>query len=281
MMSLRDRFLLFIKGVIIGISNIIPGVSGGTLAVSLGIYEILLDAIGNFFKDIKKKILILFPIVLGVLIGILTGSNLVSYALSHFKVQTIFLFVGLIIGGITILTSKVKKNYSVSNILIFFVTFILVVLLNFIGSGNNKVMFEQLKVFDYFKLFLAGALASGSMIIPGISGSFMLMLFGYYEGIIDVIKNIFDVSLLGHNLLILLPFVMGILLGIVSVAKLISYLLKKYEIKTYFAIIGFVLSSIVVLFMQIDSFKFSILNILTCIITFLWGFFLARNLEKE
>ena len=70
MMSLRDRFLLFIKGVIIGISNIIPGVSGGTLAVSLGIYEILLDAIGNFFKDIKKKILILFPIVLGVLIGI-------------------------------------------------------------------------------------------------------------------------------------------------------------------------------------------------------------------
>ena len=212
---------------------------------------------------------------------VLTGSNLVSYALSHFKVQTIFLFVGLIIGGITILTSKVKKNYSVSNILIFFVTFILVVLLNFIGSGNNKVMFEQLKVFDYFKLFLAGALASGSMIIPGISGSFMLMLFGYYEGIIDVIKNIFDVSLLGHNLLILLPFVMGILLGIVSVAKLISYLLKKYEIKTYFAIIGFVLSSIVVLFMQIDSFKFSILNILTCIITFLWGFFLARNLEKE
>ncbi len=272
--------MLFIKGIIIGIANIIPGVSGGTLAVSLGIYELLLDAIGNFFRNIKENFLALLPIILGAVVGILSGSNLVTYALKNFQAQTIFLFVGLIIGGISLITKKVKGNFNVWNIIIFLITFAIVVAFNFMAT-DNVVSFSNLKVFDYIKLFFAGAFASGAMVIPGISGSFILMLFGYYEGIIETVSNLIHINLLGQNLMILLPFGVGVLLGIILIAKLISYLIKKHEVKTYFAITGFVLSSVVVLITQIKDFNFTFLTVITCLIAFLWGFFLARNLEKE
>lgn len=119
------------------------------------------------------------------------------------------------------------------------------------------------------------------MVVPGISGSFVMMILGYYESIINTIAELTNISLLGHNLLILIPFAIGAVLGIVLIAKAISHLLKKHETKTYFGIIGFVLSSIVVLILQIDHFTFDFKNIFLSIIMFLWGYLLARAIEKE
>src|SRR5574344_1113400 len=98
-MSVKDNLITFIKGFILGVANVIPGVSGGTLAVTLGLYETLLNSIGNFFKDIKTNFKLLLPIILGVIVALITTSKLVKYALLHFRAQTIFLFVGLIVGG--------------------------------------------------------------------------------------------------------------------------------------------------------------------------------------
>ena len=136
-------------------------------------------------------------------------------------------------------------------------------------------------VVDYLLLLLIGFIASSSMVIPGISGSFVLMIFGYYEKIINTVSNLTNFSEFGSNLLILVPFGIGVLIGIVFMAKLITALIKKHEVKTYFGIMGFVLSSIVVLILQIDKFTFNFGNIFTCILAFLWGYLLARAIEKE
>ena len=280
-MGLRYSFLLFIKGAIIGIANIIPGVSGGTLAVSLGIYETIINAIGNFFKNIKKNFLILLPLCLGTITGVLSTSKLVTVAMDKYKAQTIFLFVGLIFGGISLLMKKTRRKNTPMNITIFFIVFISVILINFLTPNINDVSLVNLDIIDYIKLLVIGTIASSAMVIPGISGSFILMLIGYYEPIINTIANLTDFANITNHLAILIPFGIGVVIGIIALSKLIMFLIKKNEVRTYFAIMGFVLSSIVVLLMQIESFTYKFTNIITCIVTFLWGYLLARNLEKE
>ncbi len=280
-MSVKDNLITFIKGFILGVANVIPGVSGGTLAVTLGLYETLLNSIGNFFKDIKTNFKLLLPIILGVIVALITTSKLVKYALLHFRAQTIFLFVGLIVGGVSLLVNKTKGKSNWKNITIFLITFIIVIGLNFLKVGDINTSFENMGVIDYLLLVLIGFIASASMVIPGISGSFILMLLGYYEKIIDTVSNLTNFNQLGSNLLILVPFGIGVLIGIIFMAKLISKLLKKYETPTYFAIMGFVVSSVVLLILQIESFTFSFANIATCVLAFLWGYFLSRAIDKE
>lgn len=280
-MGVKDNLINFLKGFILGIANIIPGVSGGTLAVSLNIYELILGSINNFFKDIKKNFNIILPILLGVVIAIITTSKVVTYALEHFKAQTIFLFIGLILGGLTLIFNKVKGKLKISNVVILLIMFAIVLCLNFIPFKVINISFSNMKVLDYLLILIMGFLASASMIIPGISGSFVLMIFGYYESIMSIISDITNLNHFKSNMLVLIPFGIGIVLGVLLMAKLISRLIAKHEKATYFGIIGFVLSSLIVLFFQIDTFNFTFLNILTCIITFAWGFALARAIEKE
>jgi len=280
-MGPKNSLILFIKGFILGVANIIPGVSGGTLAVSLGLYEKILDVIGTFFKNFKKNMGLLIPIAIGIVVALITTSKVVSYALTNFKAQTIFLFVGLIYGGTSLLMRKTRGKENISNIIIFAVTFLIVIGLNFVKADSLTNSFANMGIVDYLLLALIGFIASSSMVIPGISGSFVLMIFGYYEKIINTVSNLTNFGELGSNLLILVPFGIGVLIGIVFMAKLITSLIKKYEVKTYFGIMGFVLSSIVVLILQIDKFTLNFGNIFTCILAFLWGYLLARAIEKE
>ncbi len=277
----KDSLILFVKGFILGVANIIPGVSGGTLAVSLGLYEKILDAIGSFFKNFKKNIGFLIPIILGILVALISTSKLVSYALANFKAQTIFLFVGLIFGGTSLLMKKTRGKGNITNFIIFFITFFVVIALSFVKVDIFNISFINMTILDYVLLIAIGFLASSSMVIPGISGSFVLMIFGYYEKIINTIANLINLKELGANLLILVPFGIGVLLGIIFMAKLITALIKKYEVKTYFGIMGFVLSSVVILILQIGKFTYNFSNIFTCILAFLWGYLLARAIEKE
>ena len=127
-------------------------------------------------------------------------------------------------------------------------------------------------------LFIVGVIASSTMIIPGISGSFMLMLLGYYKPIIDTIRSLTDFSLLGHNLIVLIPFGLGVVLGIIGVAKLIEYLLKKYEVKTYYGVLGFVLASIIAILLPLIGLPVDVLQIVLSVIVFIIGFLVAYHL---
>ena len=258
----------FIKGFILGIANVIPGVSGGTMAVSMGLYELILSSIGNFFKDIKGNFIKLLPIILGILVAIVSTSKLVTYALTNYKAQTLCLFIGLIFGGVSLIMKKIKgKGSKIS--------------LNFLKTGLIEISFTNMGIIDYLLLLLIGFIASSAMVIPGISGSFILMVLGYYDKIIYTVSTITDFSKLGSNLLILVPFGIGVIIGIVFMAKLITNLIKKYETKTYFAIMGFVLSSIVVLLLQLTDFKFTFINVATSLFALCWGYMLARAIDKE
>lgn len=271
----------FIKGFILGIANVIPGVSGGTMAVSMGLYELILSSIGNFFKDIKGNFIKLLPIILGILVAIVSTSKLVTYALTNYKAQTLCLFIGLIFGGVSLIMKKIKGKGSKINYLIFFIVFFFVISLNFLKTGLIEISFTNMGIIDYLLLLVMGFIASSAMVIPGISGSFILMVLGYYDKIIYTISTITDFSKLGSNLLILVPFGIGVIIGIVFMAKLITNLIKKYETKTYFAIMGFVLSSIVVLLLQLTDFKFTFINVATSLFALCWGYMLARAIDKE
>lgn len=271
----------FIKGFILGIANVIPGVSGGTMAVSMGLYELILSSIGNFFKDIKGNFIKLLPIILGILVAIVSTSKLVTYALTNYKAQTLCLFIGLIFGGVSLIMRKIKGKGSKTNYLIFFVIFFFVISLNFLKTGLIEISFANMGIIDYLLLLLIGFIASSAMVIPGISGSFILMVLGYYDKIIYTVSTITDFSKLGSNLLILVPFGIGVIIGIVFMAKLITNLIKKYETKTYFAILGFVLSSVVVLLLQLTDFKFTFINVATSLFALCWGYMLARAIDKE
>lgn len=266
------NIVLIIKGIVIALANIIPGVSGGTLMITLGVYEQIIDIISHPFKNLKNNWKFILFIGIGVVAGVLGFSKLISYCLDKFPLATPLFFIGLILGGLPLLfrKGKVKDNIKVSNILIFLITFGIVLLFTFLKSGDNVVTITtDLK--GIILLFLVGIVSASSMIIPGISGSFMLMLLGYYKPIIDVVSNLTKFNSLWDNLKVLIPFGIGLVVGIVLVAKLIEYLLKRFEVKTYFGVIGFVLASIIAIIVPLFKVSFSVIELMVGIILLVIG----------
>lgn len=248
---MRKNILLVIKGFIMGIANIIPGVSGGTLALILGIYEEFISAISHFFSHMKKNICFLIPIAIGMVLAILSLSHVIDYSYHHFPIPTSLFFVGLVLGGIPMLSAKVRKTKEskiISSYVIFTITFSLVIFMalsEVIFGEGLKISLTQMSILEYILLFLVGVVAAATMVIPGVSGSLVLMLLGYYYPVIQVIKQFTKFQNIGTNIIILGVFGIGILVGIVLVSKLIEFLFKKYEVKTYFGVLGFIIASVI------------------------------------
>lgn len=276
------NLILILKGMIIGLGQIIPGVSGGMLAITLGLYEKGIEAISNFFKDLKSNFKFLLTVGIGILISVCLCSKLIKFSLNNFYFPTMLLFIGLIIGGVPSLLKKVKNfnSNTKSNVLIAIIVFILITLLSFV-SGNNEMNFSNMNIFKYLSLIFVGIIYAATMVIPGISGTAIMMLMGYYDLVISMISNFTDISSTLANLKIVLPFGFGLALGIIYVSKLMNYLLKKHEIKTYYFIIGLVLSSILVMFIQTFRISFDIKSLIIGIVLFFLGYFISKKLEKE
>ena len=216
---------LFLKGAVMGIANVIPGVSGGTLAVIMGIYDKFISAISNIFKDFIKNLLFLLPIVLGMGAAIIISSKVIGNALEAIPLATALFFEGLIIGGMPILYKKIKGHEKKPlNIVIFLIVFALLLVYTFAFGGiNNEVVIVEFNFVEYLKLFLVGVVAAATMIIPGISGSMTLMVLGYYNLVVtDAVGNITNFDLLSRNLNILIPFGLGCVIGIIVIAKIIA-----------------------------------------------------------
>ena len=245
-----------IKGIFIGIANVIPGVSGGTMAVSLGIYDKLIGAISNLLKDWKKSASVLLPILLGCGIGIIGFTYAIEYLLSNHTYVTCMAFVGLILGGIPILLRSMgetmrsqKASIGISGIAMFLILFVVCVGLPFLNSGEEVLKTLEATPGTMITLFFIGVIASATMVIPGVSGSMVMMILGYYYGIIDTIKNfveslrMFDMAGLVHGFSLLFPFGIGVLLGIFLIAKLITFLFEQYGVQTYCGILGLIAAS--------------------------------------
>lgn len=280
---MKKNILLILKGMIIGLANVIPGVSGGTLMITLGIYEQVIDTISHFFTNFKKNLKFIIPLGIGVILSLLLFSKIIGLSLEKFPFATTLFFLGLIIGGMPLIIKNIKKNKDskkISNYIIAFLAFAFIILFAFLKTGN-EVNLNNLSPIGYLILFLVGILASATMVIPGISGSFVLMLVGYYQPIINTVRSITDFSLIGHNIIILGIFGIGVLIGIVLVSKLIELLLKKFETKTYYAVFGFVLASCIAIIKPLISYDISIIEILVGIILFFLGVFSAYKISEK
>lgn len=277
---MKEKLTLAIKGFLIGVANIIPGVSGGTLAITLGIYEKLIGAISHFFKNLKENIRFIIPIGIGAVLSILLLSRVISFCLDKYTLATILFFIGLILGGIPLLNKKIKGHYkNVSNIIIFLLSFGFVVALSIL-KGENVVSFENMQVINYIMLFLVGVVAAATMIIPGVSGSFVLMLLGYYKPIVDTIGDLTKFNNIWQDMMILVPFGIGVLVGIVAISKLLEFLFKKYEVKTYFGVMGFIMASIITIFTGAEGLVFSVPQLLIGLILLGIGFAAAYKLGE-
>lgn len=275
-----------LKGVVIGVANAIPGVSGGTMMVSMGVYDDIIYCITHLFTQIKKSIMILLPYFIGMAVGIVGLAFSIKSLYANFPFQTSMVFIGLIIGGVPMLYEHVKKtSIKIGHILLFLLFFIAIIAMQYFG-GNGKDVVLSVDIISIMKIFLIGILASATMVIPGVSGSMMLMILGYYNPIINAITDFVkalaerDWNTLLNICGSLVPFGIGVVIGIFAIAKIIEILLKHFEAHTYCAILGLVISSPVVILMGTDMQHINIVAIVTGIIGLAAGAFAARQLGK-
>ncbi len=274
-----------LRGIVIGIANIIPGVSGGTMMVSMGIYDKIIGSVNRLFKEFGKSIRTLLPYVMGMAVGVVGLSFCIEFLFDEFPLPTALLFIGLIFGGLPIILKKVdRKSINPLCVIIFILFFALVVGMQFLSSGDDKVL--TVDAGSLLVLAGVGVITSATMVIPGVSGSMLLMAMGYYNSIIEEINAFiralaaFDVDALLHGVAILAPFGIGIVVGIFAIARLIEFLLKKYMNYTYSAILGLVAASPVAVLMGIGVGSVSLLPVLAAVVTFCVGFAVAYYMGK-
>lgn len=276
-----------LKGVVVGIANVIPGVSGGTMMVSMGIYDALIHSITHLFKEFKKSLSVLAPILIGAALGVVGLSFVIEWMFGAIPVQTNLLFIGLILGGLPAMTSKVKgEKIKPGYIAAFVIFFAIVAGSAALGSveGNNADL--TMSFWAVVKLFAVGVVASATMVIPGVSGSMMLMLMGYYYPIIETVNSFIkaaitlDVAGIWEGFCILCPAGFGVLIGIFAIAKVIEIVFEKFPLYAYWAIIGLIVASpFAIVLMNLGVFsQITLVTILTSVVTFGIGFLIARKL---
>ena len=276
-MRAKETLIIFIKGLFMGIADIIPGVSGGTIALITGIYIRLVHAISGInlrfisrlvkgdFEGAKKSIgdidfQLFIPLLTGIGLAVFLMSNLLDYLLQNFEASTYAFFFGLILASAVLLYKQIK-GLSVK-IMIFSIAGFLA---GFFLAGLATLQIgHSLPV-----IFLSGMIAICAMILPGISGAFMLLFLGMYDYMIDVLKNL--------QFLEIFIFILGALIGILAFSRVLNYILRKYESITISFLIGLMLGALRLLYDNVASTMDSIVHV---VISGLLGFLIILILMK-
>lgn len=241
---MKKFFYNFLIGILIGFGAILPGVSSGVFCVIFGIYESLICSISTFFKDIKRNLAFLFPIGLGVFIGIIFFGNIIKYFFLSYNTYSCYTFIGLILGTIPALYKQAcindPKFIEIKKIIPIFLSFMFGIILIIIEKCFNLNLLASSLATNTWYLIFTGFIMSVGIVVPGISNTVILMCLGVYTQYITAIAEI--------NLYILVPLGVGLFLGCILWIKIIKYLFEKHHQATSFCIIGFTLGSIFVLF---------------------------------
>ena len=243
----KTHFLNMLKGIGIGIANVIPGFSGGTMAVMLNIYDLFVYSFANIFNDFKNVVKKCWSLFVGILIGILFAMVVIVKLLEVIPFITIMFFVGLIFGSMPSIYEKVKKQkINIADIIGFIVAIGVIVALPLIPKTEAAA---QYNIGVYIIMFAMGIVCSSAMVIPGVSGSLVLMAFGYYAFFMSTMKeylvNIFNFSLTNYwgMFITLVCFAIGCVIGLVFISKLITKLTEKYPKTVYYTILGLLVAS--------------------------------------
>ena len=268
-----------IKGMLIGVANIIPGVSGGTMMVSMGVYEKIIGVVNNLFKDIKKSIITLLPLGIGMVLGVAVFSFIIPWCLEVYPFPTSFCFIGLILGGVPAILKPAKeslhkegKSISIAHIIVFAFFFVLAVAMAAMNETQTSSANFDLNIGFMITIFIVGVVAAATMVIPGVSGSLVLMILGFYEGIMSSISGFisavfaWDWNLIWYYVGILAPFGIGVIAGVFAVAKLIEFLFAKYPSITYGGILGLIVASPIAIVMKMGHNNINVITIILGIV---------------
>lgn len=279
---------LILQGMAVGIANIIPGVSGGTMMVAMGLYDKLIHCITHLKSEFKEAIKLLIPIFAGAGIAVILLSRLFEYLLAVHPIPTNFAFCGLIAGSLPFIFQKVKGHpVTVGKAIPFIIFFAIVIAMALMGEASGTAADVSFSVGNVIKLFGVGVVAAATMVVPGVSGSMMLMLLGYYDVILATINDAidallaFDMGEIFRVVGILAPFGIGVIVGIFVIAKIIEFIFSKAEIHAYYAIIGLIMASPIAILLQTDWNKFSLVTMVISVVTFVAGWFAASKLGGE
>lgn len=274
-----------LKGIVIGLANVIPGVSGGTMMVSMGIYDKLIHCITHLFSELKKSIQFLLPIFIGIGIAVVVVPFGIEFLFAQYPFQTNLLFIGLIVGGLPAVWKKVKgTSVKIGYIIACLAFFALVAGLALVGETEGNAADLSFSLVSVIKLFGIGVIASATMVIPGVSGSMVLLLLGYYHPVLETITNFikavlaFDMNGILAGIGILLPFGIGVVAGIFVIAKIIEIIFEKFPLYAYWAIIGLIVSSPVAILLVSGMGTITVISILTGIVSLAVGFVIAMKL---
>lgn len=258
-------------GFLVGLGKIIPGVSGAMIAISLGIYKKLIDCVTEPLKNIKYII----TIGIGFLIAVVFGSKLIMYFMNNHFFFTMMFFIGLIGGGIPqVLLKSFAKKIDIKCILISIITFLIIILLTVL-KGESTV-----SIINYPFLILIGFIEAFTMIIPGISGTAVLMIIGYYNIVMNFLNNLFNLSKIIDTIKFAIPFGIGLLIGVYIVSKFVKYLMEKHEKIFFSAILGFVVASVLVLFKEAFISGISFQTYIISSIILIIGFTISYKFDK-
>lgn len=266
-MKAKEWFKTLFSGMAIGFGSAVPGVSGGTIAVIFGVYEKIIWAVSNIFKHFKEAFRVLLPTLLGVVLALIPTIYLMDKALYGFVFGVICIFAGFIIGSIPGITDEVKGVKPRYPHIIALVVAALVAIGLGVGSVLAKAdvsvyFFGHTPWWFYLVLIPVGFVASVALVVPGLSGGMLLLLMGFYKPLItyttDTAKACLhgDWSAFGSLIGILGCFLVGVILGFFFVSKLMHFLLAKYHDVTFYAIIGFVVGSVVALFFNYEIYSY-------------------------
>ena len=259
-----------LAGMGIGVGAAIPGVSGAAIAVIFRVYEDIIDAVNNFRKKFGYSILVLIPILLGIVLAVIPCIYLFSLAFEHLMFVLICIFAGFLIGSFPSITEKVKgiKPNKLQIALIITGALFVIALGVLSVAFGDKINIGGLFVniysnwWLYLVLIPVGVLAAVALTVPGLSGSLILLVIGFYRPLVDSAKGWGsmcihgDWSMIGPLLGVIGCFGLGCLIGVVLVSKVMTLLLKKFRDNTFFTIIGFIAGSIAVLFFNYQIFNY-------------------------
>lgn len=260
--------ILFFKSFIVGLGKIIPGLSGSVIAINFGIYDKGIEAISDFFSNIKKNTSFLFVSGSGVVLAIVIGSILLRWILLYFYLPFIAFFIG-------ILLSDVRKKYIDfnGNITIKDMIIIITVFLVFIFFNLNVKTIKNVNI-NIITYCIIGLLDAITMVIPGISGTGIFMMLGLYDVYLSILSNCLNINTFFHNFYMLVYYFVGLILGIIITSKVANYMFKNHKHFTHIIVLSLMLSTVLVLISGILHTKYSVLSYVLLFIFIIGGYML-------
>ena len=271
------KSMLFIKGLIIGIGKVMPGVSGALLAINFKVYDRIVESLVNFFSDWKRNLRFLLELGLGIIIAIILFSNGIRYLLNNYNFLMMMLFMGLIGGGSYNYIRRVSYERREYKYILFIVGLLIGV--SFIGQMDSYIISNSFN--DNIMFFLGGVIEVFTSIIPGISGTAIMMIIGIYDVVLMLVGKIYDISYVINNINIYISYGLGIIISFILGTLLINYLLNKRKRLMEIMIGSFSIYSILMMGVMTFSKRASVIEIILGIMLMIVGIVIGFIMDNK